>query len=81
MINQVRRAFSVRDVHIKRGEMIRFANVDEFLHQIYIDSAAFNYSSNEQAPGQTVDVSFPVTGTFEVRCEIHPKMAMSVIVE
>ena len=81
VVNQVRRAFSVRELHIKRGETIRFNNVDEFLHQLYIDSSSFKFSSSEQAPGQAVDITFPSNGTFEVKCEIHPKMAMTVVVE
>lgn len=80
-VNQVRRAFSVREIHIQRGQTIQFNNVDEFLHQIYIDSPTLKFSSNEQSPGQTVDVLFPTSGTFEVKCEIHPKMKMAVVVE
>ena len=81
VVNQFHRAFSQREVHIQRGSTIRFANVDEFLHQLYVDSKTFKFSSNEQPPGQTVDVTFPSSGTFEVKCEIHPKMLLNVIVE
>ena len=81
VVNQIRRAFSVREMHIQKGETIRFNNVDEFLHQLYIDSRTFKFSSPEQAPGQLVDVTFPTAGTFEVRCEIHPKMLLNVTVE
>lgn len=81
MVDQVRRAFSIRELHIKRGETVRFNNVDEFLHQLYVDSPLFKFSSNEQAPGQIVDIGFTAAGTFQVKCEIHPKMAMTVLVE
>ena len=81
VVDQVRRRFSVQELTINRGETIHFRNVDEFLHQIFIDTPTMKFSSNEQSPGQTVDVTFPVTGTFEVRCEIHPKMVMSVKVQ
>jgi plastocyanin len=81
VVNQIRRAFSVRDIHIQKGETIRFNNIDEFLHQLYIDSRTFKFSSPEQSPGQVVDVTFPTAGTFEVRCEIHPKMLLNVTVE
>lgn len=81
MVNQLHRSFSVRELHINRGDVVRFNNVDEFLHQIYIDSPTFKFSSSEQSPGQIVEVAFPVRGTFDVRCQIHPKMSMSVVVE
>jgi len=81
VVNQVRRAFSVRELHIKRGDTVRFNNVDEFLHQVYVESPTFKYSSSEQSPGQLVDVVFTSSGTFEVKCEIHPKMTMTVTVE
>ncbi len=81
MVNQSRRAFSLREVHIRRGETIRFSNIDEFLHQLYVDSPTFKFSSSEQAPGQIVDVAFSASGTFEVKCEIHPKMSMTVVVD
>lgn len=81
VVDQIHRSFSKQDLHVSRGQTVRFNNVDEFLHQIYIDNPAFKISSDEQPPGQSVDITFPVKGTFEVRCEIHPKMLMSVTVD
>jgi hypothetical protein len=37
-----------------------------------------SFDSDEQPPGQNVTLRFPVTGTFEVRCHIHPKMDLVV---
>ena len=81
VVNQIRRAFSVRELHVRRGDVVRFNNTDEFLHQIYVDSKTFAFSSKEQNPGEIVDITFPISGTFEVRCEIHPKMLLAVTVE
>lgn len=81
VVEQARRSFSQREVHVARGNKIEFRNSDQFIHQIYVDSPAFKFSSNEQQPGQIVELAFPAPGTFEVRCEIHPKMVMSVVVE
>ena len=72
------RAFSVGEITINRGDRIRFTNEDEFLHQIYIDSNQMSFDSDEQRPGQTIEVPFPKTGTFPVRCHIHPKMLLIV---
>ena len=81
VVNQLRRAFSVRELHIHRGETVRFTNTDEFLHQIFVDAKTFKFSSKEQAPGESVDIAFTASGTFDVRCEIHPKMLLSVTVD
>ena len=81
IVSQVHRAFSVREIHVRRGDSIRFNNEDEFIHHIYVNAPTFKYSSAEQSPGQSVDVAFPTEGRFDVRCEIHPKMITTVVVE
>ena len=80
-ISQSGRAFSVAGIRIKRGDTIHFKNNDEFLHQLYVSSPSFSFSSAEQETGQVVDIRFPASGTFQVGCEIHPKMALTVTVE
>ncbi len=76
-VSQKGRMFQTKEIDIARGDTIRFANDDDFLHQIYIKSPSFTFESDEQAPGQSIDVRFP-QGTFEVRCRIHPKMLLIV---
>jgi len=38
------------------------------------------FDSDEQAPGDIVDVKFPNSGEFDVRCGIHPRMLLHVSV-
>jgi plastocyanin len=80
-IVQVDRAFRPTEITIARGTTLDFANRDEFIHQIYVDTQGFNYDSEEQQPGQTFHITFPATGTFAVRCHIHPKMLLTVHVK
>jgi plastocyanin len=75
------RAFHPAEVTIKRGATLSFSNQDEFIHQIYVDSAGFKYDSAEQPPGETLHIDFPNTGMFPVRCHIHPKMLLIVHVK
>ena|ERR1041385_1439691 len=75
------RNFAVSEIAIAPGDIIRFTNEDDFLHQIYVDSKDMEFDSAEQRPGQTIDVDFPERGTFPVRCHIHPKMLLVVHVE
>ena len=80
-IAQKGRAFAISDITIPRGDTVLFTNDDEFLHQIYVDSRDMSFDSPEQAPGQTIEINFPRSGTFPVRCHIHPKMLLTVRVE
>ena len=75
------RAFSLGQVTIARGDTLLFTNDDEFLHQIYVDSRNMSFDSDEQPPGQAIEVNFPRSGSFPVRCHIHPKMLLVVHVE
>ena len=80
-IVQKGRAFAISDITIPRGDTVQFTNEDEFLHQIYVDSRNMYFDTPEQAPGQTIEVNFPRSGTFPVRCHIHPKMLLTIHVE
>ena len=75
------RTFSLGQITIARGDTLLFTNDDEFLHQIYVDSRNMSFDSNEQPPGQAIEVNFPRSGSFPVRCHIHPKMLLVVHVE
>jgi plastocyanin len=77
-IVQKGRAFAVSEITIPRGDTLLFTNEDEFLHQIYVDSPGMSFDSNEQPPGQTIEVKFPRPGVFAVRCHVHPKMLLTV---
>ena len=78
VVSQKGRAFHPTDVTINRGETLTFTNEDSFIHQIYVDSL---FDSEEKAPGENLNETFPDTGTFQVRCHIHPTMRMTVHVK
>jgi plastocyanin len=80
-IVQQHRAFSVAQISLPRGGTLHFSNQDDFTHEIYIDSPAFTFESDEQEPGTIVSVTFPASGHFPVRCHIHPKMHLDVDVQ
>ena len=80
-ISQQNRAFATSAVQVGRADTIHFTNEDEFTHQIYVDAPAMTFESDEQEPGQAVDIRFPTAGVFQVRCHIHPKMLLTVTVK
>jgi plastocyanin len=77
-IVQQGRRFKPGEITIKAGESLTVTNDDEFIHQIY---ATGLFDSDEKVPGQDITESFPRSGTFEVRCHIHPKMKLVVHVQ
>ncbi|MGV8995749.1 MAG: cupredoxin domain-containing protein [Parvibaculaceae bacterium] len=78
---QTDRSFAPKTIEIAKGTVVHFANRDEFIHQIYINSPTMHFDSAEQEPGSNIELAFPTTGTFEVRCHIHPKMRLDVTVK
>ena len=78
IIVQQGRAFRPGEITINKGEALTFTNDDDFIHQIYVSGGSFNFDSDERAPGQNITQSFTQSGTFEVRCHIHPKMKLVV---
>lgn len=78
-ISQKNREFQPGHIAISRGEALRFINDDgELLHHAYLTSPTFQFDSGDQKPGSSFTVAFPVTGSFIVRCAIHPKMKLTV---
>ncbi|HZP75526.1 MAG TPA: hypothetical protein VFB45_05235 [Pseudolabrys sp.] len=81
-ISQKGREFKPPEVSIKRGEALDIVNDDaDLLHHAYVDSDTFRFDSGDQKPGTKTSITFPVTGTFEVLCAIHPKMKLLVHVQ
>lgn len=74
-IIQKGRRFAPAEITIRHGESLTFTNEDEFIHQVYVEGL---FDSEEKAPGQNLVEGFANTGTFEVRCHIHPKMKLVV---
>ncbi len=77
-IVQKNRRFTPGEVTINRGESLTFTNDDEFIHQIYVESPDFSFDSDERNPGELITETFTESGTFQVRCHIHPKMRLVV---
>ena len=80
-VSQKKRAFEPREVEINLGDSLLFVNDDgELLHHVYSRDSAFSFDIGEQAAGTQVPVRFSRRGTFDVRCDIHPRMLLRVTV-
>ena len=82
LISQKGREFQPGEIAIKRGEALQFINDDgDLLHHTYLKSDTFSFDSGDQKPGSKFEVTFPMSGQFTVRCAIHPKMKLVVVVD
>jgi plastocyanin len=80
VVSQKGRAFQPKAVEIERGGIVRIVNDDEFVHHVYVKADEFSFESGEQDPGTSTEIVFSEPGEFEVRCGLHPKMRLHVIV-
>ena len=67
-------------IEIKAGSPVVFVNDDRFGHNVYSETPGADFDIGRQPAGQRTPVVFRRAGTFEVRCRIHPKMRLDVVV-
>ncbi|HEX2760160.1 MAG TPA: plastocyanin/azurin family copper-binding protein, partial [Rhizomicrobium sp.] len=75
VVTQKSRSFRPGEITIARGETVTFTNEDSYIHQVYVSGL---FESDERAPGENLNETFPASGTFQVRCRIHPTMKLTV---
>jgi cytochrome c peroxidase len=77
-VSQDDKLFHPTHIALKRGDRLWIQNNDTRTHNVRIFSAAMDFDSGAQEPGETVQIAFPRLGTFLVFCGIHPKMELYV---
>ncbi len=66
---------------IAKGDRIVFTNEDDVIHNIHIFGPGdFEKDLGLQKPRATLSYVFDKAGSYRVRCNIHPSVKMSVIV-
>ena len=78
VISQKGKTFRPGSVEVAAGDVVVIDNDDRVLHHVYVEAPGFQFDSGEQPPGKRVSIRFTARGTFEVACEIHPKMKLTV---
>ena len=81
VINQNNKRFSEKKVTLKVGDTIRFVNADSTVHNVHSATRGHEFDLGAQQPGNDMTHTFSAQGKANVRCAIHPKMKMSVVVE
>jgi len=79
-VSQRGRRFTPDTVRVTLGAPVQIENDDRVTHHVYIDQPDMKFDSGEQSVGNAVTLQFDHTGTFAVRCAIHPTMHLDVTV-
>ncbi len=80
-ISQKKKRFTPKQVNAKIGDTLVFVNDDRYAHNLFSESPGFGFDVRKQMPGDTYKLALEKSGTFEIRCVIHPRMKMTVNVE
>jgi plastocyanin len=73
--------FDAKEVRIRAGGQVVFVNGDPFGHNVYSETSGGEFDVGRQGPNTRISVPFRRAGTFAVKCRIHPRMAMQIVVE
>lgn len=71
----------VEELKIKSGDSIEFVNDDSAAHSVFSTSENYKFNLKIQKPNTSSKQTFVKKGEAMVRCAIHPKMKLKVIVE
>jgi len=73
--------FDLKEARIRAGGQVVFVNSDPFGHNVYSETSGGEFDVGRQGPNTRISVPFRRAGVFAVKCRIHPRMAMQIVVE
>jgi cytochrome c peroxidase len=77
-VSQDEKAFHPTHIALPPGGRLWIVNNDTRTHNVRVFDSALDFDSGAQEPGETVEITFPASGSFLVFCGIHPKMELYV---
>lgn len=80
-VSQKSRKFSPAVIQAKVGDTVVFVNDDRFAHNIYSETPGYEFDIRKQMPGDRQAIELTKPGTIDIRCAIHPRMRMRIVVK
>ena len=74
------KSLSHKRITVRVGESITFVNRDAYTHNLYSATKGHEFDFGARAPGKTDTIKFDTLGRIIVRCAIHPKIKLEIIV-
>jgi cytochrome c peroxidase len=81
VVSQISKVFTPARVRIKAGQTLTVLNDDTRTHNVRIFDPRLDFNSGAQEPKESVTIAFPLPGTYEAFCGIHPSMRLTVDVQ
>lgn len=80
-VRQLNSIFAPDTLNIRAGTKVRFLNEDRLAHNVYSRTEGQVFNLGMARPGESVERIFAEPGQIDVRCAVHPRMRLLVIVE
>jgi len=81
VVSQKKKRFDPKLLNAELGDTLVLVNDDRYAHNLFSETPGFEFNVRKQMPGDTHRMALDKSGKFEIRCVIHPRMRMTVIVE
>ncbi len=81
IVSQADKLFHPARIALEAGQTLTVLNDDTRTHNVRIYDPRLDYNSGAQEPKETITIPFPLRGTFEAFCGIHPTMRLTVEVK
>ncbi len=79
-VSQKKKSFDPKLLNANLGDTVLFVNDDRYAHNLYSETPGFEFNVRKQMPGDEHSIKLDRRGTFELRCVIHPRMKLAVVV-
>ena len=80
VITQQDGKFSELFLKISHNDIVKFINRDEVKHKLLVSYKSKNHAFDELNPGRSQAIEFNKPGLYDIECEIHKKMKLTVFV-
>ena len=80
-VGQKNKHFTVKQLEIKVGDVVKFTNEDPFFHNVFSLSENKSFDLGSYEKGKSREVKFDKPGVVDVECAIHPRMHMQILVK
>ena len=78
VVSQSNKLFAPARVRIAAGRTLTVLNDDTRTHNVRIFDPRLDFNSGAQEPKESTTITFPLPGTYEAFCGIHPSMRLTV---
>jgi cytochrome c peroxidase len=78
VVSQANKRFAPEHVRLATGQTLTVLNDDTRTHNVRIFDPKLDFNSGAQEPKESVTIRFPLPGTYEAFCGIHPSMRLKV---